>query len=93
MLEQIEQVLNEKVRPQLALHGGELRSISCEDGVYRFAFLGRCAGCPAASITTEELIRSAITEAIPAVKDVVLVERVDEELMAQARAILTRHAL
>ena len=93
MLEQIEQVLNEKVRPQLALHGGELRSISCEDGVYRFAFLGRCVGCPAASITTEELIRSAITEAIPAVKDVILVERVDKELVAQARAILTRHAL
>lgn len=90
MLEQIEQVLNEKVRPQLALHGGELRSLSCEGGVYRFELLGRCAGCPAAAITTEELIRSAVTEAVPAVQDVVLVERADPALVAQARAILAR---
>ena len=90
MLEQIEQVLNEQVRPQLAMHGGEIRSIGCEDGVYRFELLGQCSGCPAASITTEELIRVAITEAILQVKDVILVERVDEDLIAQARAILTR---
>ncbi len=41
MLEQIEQVLNETVRPQLALHGGDIESLSCEDGVYRFRLLGQ----------------------------------------------------
>ncbi len=91
MLEQIEQVLNEQVRPQLAMHGGEIRSIGYENGVYRFELLGCCSDCPAASITTEELIRGTITEAVPQVKDVILVDGVDEDLVAQARAILTRN--
>lgn len=40
MLEQIECVLEERVRPQLALHGGDIQFLSCEDGVYRFRLLG-----------------------------------------------------
>ena len=64
--------------------------LSFEDGVVRFELLGRCSGCPAANITTEELIRETLRQEVAAVKDVVLVEEVDEDLVAQARAILRR---
>ena len=90
MLEQIEQVVEEQIRPQLALHGGDIRVLGVEEGIVRFELLGQCSGCPAAAITTEELIRAALTGAVPGVEDVVLVERVDEDLVAQARAILGR---
>lgn len=90
MLNQIETVLREQIRPQLALHGGDIRVLSFENGLLRFELLGQCSGCPAASITTEELIRAVLTEAVPQVRDVVLVERVDEDLVAQAKAILSR---
>ena len=89
MLTDIQTVLEKEVRPQLALHGGDIRLLSGEDGVVRFELLGQCSGCPAASITTEELIRVALTRQVPGVTDVVLVERVDEDLVAQARAILS----
>ena len=89
MLTEIETVVQEEIRPKLALHGGDIRLLSLQDGVLRFELLGQCSGCPSASITTEELIRSVLTEAVPQVKDVVLVERVDEDLVAQARAILS----
>ena len=89
MLTDIQTVLEEEIRPQLALHGGDIRVLSVEDGVLRFELLGQCSGCPAASITTEELIRVALTRQVPGVTDVVLVERVDEDLVAQARAILS----
>ena len=89
MLTEIQTVLEEEIRPQLALHGGDIRVLSVEDGVVRFELLGQCSGCPAASITTEELIRATLTERVPGVTGVVLVERVGEDLVAQAKAILS----
>ena len=55
ILDRIEGVLEEKVRPNLALHGGNIRSLDCKDGVYRFQLTGQCAGCPSAMLTTESL--------------------------------------
>ena len=39
-------------------------------------------------LTTENLIRSALLESVPELKDVVLVGGVSQELLDQARAIL-----
>lgn len=91
MLEQIEQVLNEQVRPQLALHGGDIESLSCEDGVYRFRLLGQCCNCPSAYLTTETLIEEELLQAVPGLKQLVLVQQVSDDLMAQALSILRRH--
>lgn len=93
MLTEIERVVQADIRPKLALHGGDIRLLDFQDGVLRFELLGQCSGCPSASITTEELIRSVLAEAVPQVKDVVLVERVNEDLVAQAKAILNCHRL
>lgn len=86
--EEIEAVLDRDVRPNLALHGGNIRSLDCKDGVYRFQLTGQCAGCPSAMLTTENLIRSALLEALPQLKDVVLVGGVSQQLLDQAKAIL-----
>ncbi len=89
MLEQIEEILDERVRPQLALHGGNIQSLSCEEGVYRFRLLGQCAGCPSADLTTEELIQEELLQAVPGLKQVVLVQQVSDSLIRQAKAILS----
>ena len=88
MDEKLEQLLNGVVRPQLWLHGGGIQSISFVDGVYRFRLIGQCAGCPSAYLTTEELIRGALMDAIPEIRDVVLDQQVSDDLLAQAKAIL-----
>ena len=90
MLEQIEQVLDEQVRPQLVLHGGDIRSLSCEDGVYRFRLLGQCSNCPSAYLTTESLIQKTLLQAVSGLEQVVLVQQVSDDLLDQARAILRR---
>ena len=90
-LDEIEKVLDEKVRPQLHEHGGEIASISFEEGTYRFRFLGCCSGCPSAYLTTEEIVGEELKEALPEIKDVILVQQVSEELLAQARALMGRH--
>ena len=91
MLEKIEAVLDEKIRPQLALHGGNIQTVSCEGGVYRFRLLGQCAGCPSADLTTESIIRQELLAAIPELTAVVLEQGVSDDLLAQARALMGRH--
>ena len=83
MYEDIEAVLDEHVRPLLRTHGGEMEIIEVEDGVVRFKLKGKCAGCPAADLTTEELIQTALTEHRP-----LDVQDISPELLDEARSIL-----
>ncbi len=87
-LNDIEAVLDRQVRPHLRSHGGELTSLSFEDGVYRFRFLGQCSGCPSADLTTQDVVAEALKTALPEIRDVILVREVSQDLLDQARAIL-----
>ena len=92
MYEEIETALDRYVRPTLHGHGGELEVIGFDHGVVRFKLKGRCAGCSAADLTTEELIQSALVEHVPGVTQAVLVQDISDELLEQARAVIrARH--
>ncbi len=94
MYPEIEEVLDQYVRPLLRAHGGDMEVLELtDDGVLRFRLRGRCAGCPAADLTTEDLIRAEVTQRLPQVRQVELVYEVSEELLQQARAILRDHHL
>ena len=41
----IEEVLDEKVRPQLALHSGNIEIVELQDDVLKVRFLGKCSHC------------------------------------------------
>lgn len=88
MLEKIEKVLEEKVRPALLDHEGNVQIVSFEDGVLRIRLTGHCSGCPSAKLTTEELIGKEVMGAIPEVKDVILVNQVSPELLDFAKKLL-----
>ena len=60
MLEKIEAVLNEKVRPKLAEHGGDLKVLKYEGGVVHIQLLGQCSNCPSAYLTTESVIQAQL---------------------------------
>lgn len=90
MLEQIEQVLDEKVRPSLRLHGGEIEALEVREGTLYVRFLGQCSGCPSATLTTRQLVEEQVRAALPEIRRVELVEQVSQSLLDQARAIL-RH--
>lgn len=88
LVKQIEIVLEEKVRPILLEHDGNVQLISVEDGICRVKLEGKCAGCPSANLTKEEIIGKEIMETIPAIKDVILVQEVSTELLDFAKKIL-----
>ena len=93
MDQEIERVLDQYVRPLLRSHGGyiEVLEFTEEDGLLRFRLMGQCAGCPAADLTTEELIHTELTQRLPQVKKAVLVREVSPDLLEQARNILRNH--
>lgn len=90
MDETLEAVLDEHVRPLLRAHGGDLEVIDTEEGVLRFRFKGKCRGCPAADLTTEAVVQTAVREYLPQFKEAVLVQDVSPELLEQARILLNR---
>ena len=91
---QIEAVLDEKVRPALLAHGGEISVDRLEDGVLYVKLLGQCAGCPSADLTNETLVEAELTAALPQlVRKVAVVQTVSDELWEQAKRLLRDHHL
>jgi len=93
-MKRIEAVLDEKVRPSLRAHGGEIAVDRWEDGVLYVKLLGQCAGCPSADLTNETLVEAELTAALPElVRKVAVVQTVSDELWEQAKRLLRDHHL
>ena len=88
MLEKIDAVLEQKVRPSLHAHGGDIQIQHYENGVLTVKLLGQCSDCPAAMETTQTLVAAAVTGAFPEVKEVILDTSVNQELLDFARKLL-----
>ena len=87
---EIEKVLDAKVRPELALHGGNIQVVGLEASILQIRMLGQCSGCPSVTFTMENLVNAELQEAFPDLKQVVLVNGVSDELISEAKAILKR---
>ena len=93
-LKRIEAVLDEKVRPALRSHGGEIQVDHLEGGVLYVKLLGQCAGCPSADLTSETLVEAELKAALPeVVEKVSVVQTVSDELWEQAKRLLRDHHL
>lgn len=93
MLDKIEKVLEENVRPVLLSHEGNVKVVDFEEGILKVRLTGQCSGCPSAQITTEEVIAAKVKEKIPEVKEVILVNQVNEELLDMARRLLSHREI
>lgn len=92
MTDQMEQLLEELVRPGLREHGGDVELVSYENGILRLRMLGHCAGCPAATMTNETLIQGQLMPLLPELKEVILVHTVSDSLLDEARALMGHRA-
>ena len=91
-LKRIEAVLDEKVRPSLRAHGGEIQVDHLEDKVLYVKLLGQCAGCPSADLTNETLVEAEVVKALPELlQKVAVIQTVSDELWEQAKRLLRDH--
>ena len=87
----IEQVLERDIRPILASHHGNVVLQDFTDGKVYIRLTGMCIGCPSATITTEEIVAERLKAVFPEIEDVILDTSVSDDLIAQAKAILSQH--
>lgn len=71
MEEKVKKVIEEKINPMLATHGGACEFIGIRsDNVVLVKLQGACGGCPSAMITLKGFVLEVLREDIPEVADV-----------------------
>jgi len=89
--EEIQAVLDEKVRPLLRAHNGDIELVGIEQGgVVRLRLLGACAACMGAEQTVSDVIVAGIRESCLWVSDVRVETGVSEDLIQEALRFLKR---
>jgi len=88
MISAVEKILDMKVRPLFANHGGGIKVVSLEEGVLKVKMLGACSQCASASADVEEIVTKEIKSELPDIREVVLVSGVSEDLITAAREFL-----
>jgi Fe-S cluster biogenesis protein NfuA len=68
--QQIAKIIETRVRPSVAMDGGDIIYRSFEDGVVKVELFGACAGCPSSIVTLKNGIESMLKHYIPEVKEV-----------------------
>ncbi len=67
---QIKQILEEYVRPAIAMDGGDLIYHGFENGVVFITLIGACRGCPSSELTLKQGIQTTLQYHIPEVVSV-----------------------
>jgi len=71
MRERIEKILEEKVRPFLAMEGGSVELVEVtEDNVVKVRLTGACRGCPMAQLTLKSLVENILKSYVPQIQRV-----------------------
>ena len=66
----IEEVLSEKIRPAVAMDGGDIRLRSFKNGVAEVILKGACAGCPSSTVTLKHGVERMLRHYVPEVTSV-----------------------
>jgi len=76
VVKQIKELLEVKIRPAVAMDGGDIIYRGFEDGVVLLELKGSCSGCPSSTVTLKNGIENMLKHYVP---EVVSVEQVSEE--------------
>ena len=74
IIDQIRDLIETRVRPAVAMDGGDIIFKSFEDGVVYLKLQGSCSGCPSATVTLKDGIENMLKHYVP---EVVRVESVE----------------
>lgn len=67
---QIREILDERIRPAVAMDGGDIVFDRFEDGIVFLQMHGACAGCPSSTATLKSGIENMLKHFIPEVLEV-----------------------
>ena len=70
IIDQINELIEEKVRPAVAMDGGDIVFEEYKDGIVYLRLKGSCSGCPSSSITLKNGIENMLQHYVPEIKEV-----------------------
>ena len=70
IVKQIKHLLDTRVRPAVAMDGGDIVFHDFEDGIVTLSMQGACSGCPSSTATLKMGIENMLRHYIPEVKEV-----------------------
>ena len=70
IVKQIKELLNTRVRPAVAMDGGDIIYDSYKDGIVYLQMQGACSGCPSSTATLKMGIENMLKHYVPEVKEV-----------------------
>ena len=70
IIKQIKELLNTRVRPAVAMDGGDIVYQKFEKGIVYLHMQGSCAGCPSSTATFKMGIENMLKHYIPEIKEV-----------------------
>jgi len=70
VVKQIKEVLEARVRPAVAMDGGDIIFRKFEEGIVFLELRGACSGCPSSAITLKEGVENTLKHYVPEVMSV-----------------------
>lgn len=70
VIKQIVELLDKRVRPAVAMDGGDIQFVDFQDGVVLLQMRGACAGCPSSTMTLKAGIENMLRHYVPEVVEV-----------------------
>ena len=70
IVKQIKELLDTRVRPAVAMDGGDIVYQNFEDGIVYLHMQGACSGCPSSTATLKMGIENMLKHYIPEVQEV-----------------------
>lgn len=67
----IKTILNNEIRPMVAMDGGDIVFSRYEDNTVYVHMKGACVGCPSATATLKQGVEARLMQALPEIKEVV----------------------
>ena len=68
--EQVQMIIDEKINPQIASHGGHLSLLDVKENTAYVQFGGGCQGCGMADVTLKQGVEVLIKEACPEIEEI-----------------------
>lgn len=70
MIKEVQEVIENQVRPALQSDGGDIELIDVEDGIVKVKLVGACAHCPSSAMTLYQGVEKMLMDLIPEVKGI-----------------------
>jgi Fe-S cluster biogenesis protein NfuA len=71
MKDRVQKIIDEKIRPALAMDGGGIEFLGMEGNNVKVRLQGACQGCPSAQITLQMGVLRTLKQEIPEIEGII----------------------